>query len=173
MKALINYRHKPKHKLHAIKLFRAMYQLTNDDVDAMWQNRMALIGNDRVLNDQLGMLVRPAWFDLPEIRDNDDWDALEDDHEYSSIEMRTTEQEHQLLIQTDCPAETLVQTRAYAVLISRMLGILGGCVSEDNGRSWQKCAAFDQKYHPIVKMSRDEIIRLTALELPNFSQEGD
>jgi len=173
LKALINYRHKPKHKLHVIKLFRAMYQLTNDDVDAMWQNRMALIGNDRVLNDQLGMLVRPAWFDLPEIRDNDDWDALENDHEYSSIEMRATEQKHQLLIQTDCPAETLVQTRAYAVLISRMLGILGGRVSEDNGRSWQKRVACDQKYHPIVKLSRDEIIRLTALELPNFSQEGD
>ncbi|ETY75725.1 hypothetical protein LFAB_00295 [Lactiplantibacillus fabifermentans T30PCM01] len=147
-----------------------MYDLTYDEVVEMCNNRMGGISPDDSFEKYLKIYVRPVLFKLPEIRDSDAWEAIDSWHEGSEIELSPMS-DRRLLIETNCVAENIFQTRAYAIFAVRILKLFDGVISENEGLSWQTRSEFKDKYQPILTLSRKQAIKLSAFELINFAEE--
>lgn len=168
MRAVIKYQHKPKKKLHAADFLQMMYRLSDDEVEGAYVNRIGMITYDSWLNDRLEMWLAPSIFDMTDIRDNDDWDHVLG---ASEIDVKPLSLPRQLQIETGSSAETLMIIWAYVTLILQLLKLLGGRVSEDGGKKWQKRSEFKEKYQPILSLSRTEVVQISALEELNFIPE--
>lgn len=149
-------------KLSLRQLVAEMWQLTPAEVTASLKQKQKK--DDEELNERFTCDMAPALFKFDDIKNNPIWDQFPAEREYGSIYMAPLQRYRRLFISTDKSAETLMQVRAFAVLIIEVAQETHGKISEDDGISWQTVTEFEQKYQAIVSASRQELQRFSAVE---------
>ncbi|ETY75727.1 hypothetical protein [Lactiplantibacillus fabifermentans] len=160
MDALIRMKDYSPMKLSLSKLVAQMWQLTAEEVALS----LAETWDETELNEHYTFDVTPALFKFKDIKDNPIWQNFPGEREYNSISMGPLQRYRRLYVTTENDAETLMQTRACAVLIIKVAQATHGKISEDHGESWQTIVEFQHKYQALIAASRYDVQRFSAIE---------
>mgnify|MGYP003365792982 CR=1 FL=1 len=160
MKALIRMEDEWTQDLSLSALVAKMWQLTPTEVALSLKEA----SDEPKLNEQQTFDVCPALFKFKNIASDPLWQQFPAKREYSSVYMAPLQRYRRLQITTPFCAETVMQVRAYAVLILEVAQATHGKISEDEGQSWQSISEFESKYRSLLDAPREVLQRFSALE---------